>query len=198
MVALDLEGFMTNQLTPSHVPASATPESDGVLVGTGPIQVDAFIDLLCPFCKRFELAAGRAISKLLAEVRISIAYHPMAFLDEASTTRYSTRAAAATGCAADEGKFMEYLHTLYTHQPREGGAGLSDAQLIELAAEAGIAGGFPVCVSAGRYLDWPSYVTELAVAAGVSATPTVLVDRVPVSPDPRAITAAVERVEATR
>jgi protein-disulfide isomerase len=189
---------MTHQLTPSHVPAHATPEGDGVSIGTGPVQVDAFIDLLCPFCKRFELSAGRVLTKLLTETRITIAYHPMNFLDDASTTRYSTRAAAATGCAADGGKFMEYMRALYLHQPREGGAGLSDAELIELGTEAGLSGDFPVCVSAGRYLDWPAYVTELAVSAGVSATPTVLIDRVAVSPDPRAITAAVERVEATR
>jgi hypothetical protein len=49
-------------------------------------------------------------------------------------------------------------------------------------------------VSAGTYLDWPPYVTEAATAAGVTATPTVLVAGVAVRPDPQIITAAVAEV----
>src|SRR5689334_15699772 len=87
---------------PSHVPAGATPEGDGVVVGEGPVQVDAFIDFLCPYCRRFELSSGPALALMVANRQVSIAYHPMNFLDAASTTGYSTRAAAASGCAADQ------------------------------------------------------------------------------------------------
>jgi protein-disulfide isomerase len=41
------------------------------------------------------------------------------------------------------------------------------------------------------YLDWPPYVTARATAAGVSATPTVLVAGGPVRPDAQMITAVV-------
>src|SRR5260370_16751789 len=63
---------------------------------------------------------------------ISLAYHPMSFLDEASTTRYSSRAGASSGCASDGGKFPEYAHALFVNQPPEGGPGLTDAELAEL------------------------------------------------------------------
>ncbi|HTA11108.1 MAG TPA: thioredoxin domain-containing protein, partial [Streptosporangiaceae bacterium] len=88
---------MTYQMTPGRVPTGATPDGDGVLVGDGPVQVDAFIDFLCPFCKRFELSAESVLAGLVHDGRARIAYHPMNFLDEASTTGYSTRAAAASG-----------------------------------------------------------------------------------------------------
>ena len=190
---------MTYQITPGRVPAGATPEGDGVLVGDGPVQVDAFIDFLCPFCKRFELAAESVLAGLVSDGRARIAYHPMNFLDEASTTHYSTRAAAASGCAADQGRFMEYARALFVSQPPEGGAGLTDAELAGLGSTAGLDGAtFTTCVSAGAYLDWPPYVTERAMAAGVSATPTVLVGGIPVSPDRRAIATAVDRIEAAR
>jgi protein-disulfide isomerase len=190
---------MTYQITPGRVPAGATPDGDGVVAGNGPIRVDAFIDFLCPFCKRFELSAGPVLAEMVNASRASIAYHPMNFLDEASTTDYSTRAAAASGCAADHGKFTEYMRALYVSQPPEGGPGLSDAELADLGSAAGLDGAaFTACVSGGTYLDWPPYVTERAVAAGVSATPTVLVGGVPVSPDPRAIAVAVDRAEAAR
>jgi protein-disulfide isomerase len=44
------------------------------------------------------------------------------------------------------------------------------------------------------YLDWPPYVTARAVALGVRATPTVLVNGTTVTPQAEAITAAVAQV----
>jgi protein-disulfide isomerase len=186
---------MTQPISPGRVPAGATPEGDGVIAGDGPARVDVFIDFQCPFCRRFELASGPALAGLVADHLASLVYHPMNFLDAASTTRYSTRAAAASGCAADRDRFPEYAHELFVNQPAEGGPGLSDAELIRIGAAAGIDDpGFAACVSAGTYLDWPPYVTEAATAAGVTATPTVLVAGVAVRPDPQIITAAVAEV----
>jgi protein-disulfide isomerase len=179
---------------PSRLPAGATPDGDGVVVGDGPVRVDAFIDFLCPYCRQFELSSGPALALMVADREISIAYHPMNFLDEASTTSYSTRAAAVSGCAADQGRFADYAHALFASQPPEGGPGLSDAKLAGLAPEAGIAEAeFAACLSGGQYLDWPPYVTARATAAGVSGTPTVLVAGAVVAPEPQAISAAVAR-----
>ena len=190
---------MTGPIAPSHIPAGATQEGDGILTGDGPVRVDAFIDFLCPFCKQFELSSGPALAGLIANGQISLVYHPMNFLDEASTTNYSTRAAAASGCAADQGRFLEYSRALFVNQPPEGGAGLSDAELAGLGGTAGLDGAaFAACLSDAPYLDWPSYVTERATALGVSGTPTVLVAGTAARPDARAITAAVADLIARR
>jgi len=189
---------MTQPTVPTQVPAGATPEGDGILVGAGPVRVDAFIDFLCPFCRQFELAAEAVLAKLVADQVISLAYHPMNFLDEASTTSYSTRAAAASGCAADSEKFLPYLHELFVRQPPEGGPGLSDAELADIGGAAGLTGpAFAGCLAEAPYLDWPSYVTERAVAAGVGGTPTVLVAGTSVEPEPQAIAAAVAAARGT-
>lgn len=185
---------MTDPITPSRIPASATPEGDGVVVGDGPVRVDAFIDFLCPFCRRFELSSGPALAGLVADRLASLVYHPMNFLDEASTTNYSTRAAAASGCAADQDRFLDYAHALFVHQPPEGGPGLSDAELARIGRAEGLSdAAFAACLSDAPYLDWPQYVTARATAAGVSATPTVLVAGAVARPDPQTITAAVAR-----
>jgi protein-disulfide isomerase len=182
---------------PSRVPAGATPEGDGIVTGDGPVRVDAFIDFLCPYCQRFELSSGPALATMLAGHRISLAYHPMNFLDLASTTHYSTRAAAASGCAADFGRFLEYTHALFVDQPPEGSAGLSDSELAALAGDAGLAAQpFADRLGEGLYLDWPPYVTARAAAAGVSATPTVLVAGVAVAADSEAIALAVDQFGA--
>jgi len=185
---------MTDLITPSHIPAGATPEGDGIITGDGPVRVDAFIDFLCPFCRRFELSAGPALADLIAGGLISLAQHPMNFLDDASTTSYSTRAAAASGCAADQGRFTDYAHALFLSQPPEGGPGLPDAALVGIGRELGLPdAAFASCVAEAPYLDWPSFVTARATALGVEATPTVLVAGTAVQPDARAITAAVRQ-----
>jgi protein-disulfide isomerase len=187
-----LEGPMTGPAAPGHIPAGATPEGDGIFVGHGPVRVDAFIDFLCPFCRQFELSSGPALARLVTDGLISLAYHPMNFLDEASTTNYSTRAAAASGCAADGGRFVPYAHALFSSQPPEGGPGLSDAELAGIGRAVGLgAPAFTGCLADARYFDWPPYVTARATALGVEATPTVLVEGAAVRPDTRTITAAV-------
>ena len=51
---------------------------------------------------------------------------------------------------------------------------------------------FEACVLGRRYLEWPPYVTDVAMARGVTATPKVLVDGVPVAADARSIAAAAD------
>jgi len=186
------EGPMTDPTVPSRLPAGATAEGDGVVLGHGPVRVDAFIDFLCPFCRQFELSSGPTLARLVADGQISLVYHPMNFLDGASSTNYSTRSAAASGCAADQGRFAEYAQALFVNQPPEGGAGLSDAELAAIGPAAGLAdASFASCLSGGPYLDWPPYVTERAIALGVEATPTVLVAGAAVRAEARSIAAAV-------
>jgi protein-disulfide isomerase len=183
---------MADLTVPGRLPTGATGEGDGVMIGHGPVRVDAFIDFMCPFCRRFELSAGPALASLVSGGQVSLVYHPMNFLDEASTTNYSTRAAAASGCAADGGRFAEYAHELFVSQPPEGGPGLSDAELAGLGRAAGLDGAvFTACVSDAPYLDWPPYVTERATALGVRGTPTVLVAGAAVRPEAAPIGAAV-------
>jgi protein-disulfide isomerase len=183
---------MTDLTVPSRLPVGVTGDGDGIMIERGPVRVDAFIDFLCPFCRRFELSAGPALSGLASGGQVSLVYHPMNFLDEASRTNYSTRAAAASGCAADQGRFAEYAHALFGGQPPEGGPGLDDAELAGLGPSVGLDGAaFAACVSDAPYLDWPPYVTARAVALGVDATPTVLVAGARVGPEAGPISAAV-------
>lgn len=189
---------MTDLSAPRRVPAGATDEGDGIVIGHGPVRVDAFVDFLCPFCRRFELSSGPTLGRLVADGQINLVYHPMNFLDQASTTSYSTRAAAASGCASDSGRFVEFAHTLFVNQPPEGGPGLSDAELAELGRALLADSAFTTCLSDAPYLDWPPYVTARAVALGVEATPTVLVAGTVVKPEAQSIAAAVEDVTGGR
>jgi protein-disulfide isomerase len=177
---------------PSRIPAGAPRDGDGILIGAGRVRVDAFIDFLCPFCRAFEERSGPALARMVVDELIGLVYHPLGYLDRLSTTRYSSRAAAASGCASDAGAFVAYKDALFANQPPEGGPGLSDEELVELGRAAGIdEAGFPPCVTGHGYLPWAEYVTARAVQGGVQATPTVLVGGVPVPANAAMIAAAV-------
>ena len=92
------------------------------------------------------------------------------------------------------------LHdALFAEQPAEGGAGLSDDRLVELAAEAGATG---TAVEEGirdlRFEGWTERVTEQSSQDGVSSTPTVLVDGRPLADRTAAgLSAAVDAAQGT-
>jgi protein-disulfide isomerase len=162
--------------------------SDGVPVGEGPVRIDVYEDFLCPYCRRFEAEAGATLDELAAGGRAEVVYHPVAFLDRLSSTAYSSRAAAASGVAAEADRFRPFAKELFAHQPEEGGPGLPDDELTRLAAEAGVPGDATVDE---RHRDWAAYVTEQAIEAGVQGIPTVLVDGQQVDAGSQAILAAV-------
>ncbi|WP_406816965.1 DsbA family protein [Mycobacterium sp. M23085] len=184
-----------NQTLEMPVPRGATKDNTGIAVGTGPVDLEAYIDFQCPFCKQFELSSGDAIDELLDRQVIRFIRHPMNFLDAASTNHYSTRAAAAAAAASDAGRFHEYAQTLFENQTPEGGPGLTDEQLIALGQDVGITDpGFADEIQEGRYLPWPSFVTARATERGIGGTPSVFVQGIPVAPRPDLIVAAVTRV----
>jgi protein-disulfide isomerase len=176
---------------PDRVPANVNAAADGVVVGDGPVVIDAYEDFQCPFCRMFEAQSGAALRQLAVDRVASVVYHPLAFLDRASSTQYSSRAASASGCAADAGGFADFHDILYINQPPEGSAGLSDEVLVELGASVGIDDpDFPRCVAAHAYLPWTAYVTGRAIARGIQGTPTILVNGTPVPANAGMILAA--------
>ncbi|MDQ7904711.1 thioredoxin domain-containing protein [Phytohabitans sp. ZYX-F-186] len=172
-------------------PAGAVEDGTGIKVGSGPVQIDIYEDFICPACGQFEQQTGAAIDQLVADGKAAVVYHPLAFLDRYSTTDYSTRASAASGAAAEGGKFREYAKALFAQQPAEGSAGLSDDKLIEIGRSVGLGDAFAQAVRDGKYKPWTAHVTDAASEDGVNGTPTVRVGGKDVQPTTEAIQAAV-------
>jgi len=104
----------------------------------------------------------------------------VAFLDDASTTDYSTRALNAAAVVLDTAGpevFLKFHDLLFEHQPAEGSAGLSDAQLVAYAAQAGATKSAVQPGIADRtYEQWVNNVNDQASKNGVTSTPTVRID----------------------
>jgi protein-disulfide isomerase len=185
--------YQAQRPEPTGAPPAAA-DASGIRVGNGPVTVDIYLDFMCPACRRFEADAAGTLDTLVRDGKVTIVYHPVAFLNRFSSTEYSTRSAAASACAADTGHFTDYVKVLYDNQPPENSAGLTDQRLIDLAGQAGIdTGRFGDCVRAGTHKAWVDGVTEAATKKDINATPTILVNGRSVDPTADAVRAAVER-----
>ncbi|MFY1695467.1 DsbA family protein [Solwaraspora sp. WMMA2101] len=185
--------YQTQRSGEYTAPPGVVANDSGIPIGDGPVTVDLYADFLCPACRQFEQQVGPTLDQLVEDGRITLVFHPVAILDRLSDDAYSTRASAASGCAAAGGKFSEYAAALYEQQPAEGGPGLSTDQLIAIGGDVGLdTGSFGQCVRDDTYRGWPAHVTEQAGRAGVSGTPTVQVDGETVGSSADAITAAVD------
>lgn len=198
VAALVIGGFVgwgvyaSQQQGEVRTPAGANQAGNAIVTGTGSVIVEEYVDFLCPHCKAFHDEADPTIQQLISEGKITLVTHPVAYLDRFATNRYSTRSSAASGCAADGGKFTQYVNVLFASQPPEGGAGPSDDELINMGTQAGLTDQFATCVRDKQYVTWVKKVSDDASAAGVTGTPTVLVNGTKLEqPSAAAITAAV-------
>ena len=132
-------------------------------------------DFLCPACGNFEKQFGPTVNKLIDTGAVAADYYMVSILDRQGDG-YSTRAANAAYCVADESKdaFRRFHAALYAQQPAEGVGPFPDnARLIEVARQAGVSGGVPDCINNGRYTEM---VQGLASATEVNSTPTIYIN----------------------
>jgi protein-disulfide isomerase len=161
---------------PATKPATVTVPGGEAEAGK-PVKVIAYIDFICPVCKRFETTYGESLTNLRNEGKISLEYRPLGFLDLQSTTNYSSRAANAAACVANTSpeKYADFFNLLFERQPAEGSAGISDKDLKAMATEVGAAN-IDSCVDSKQFRPWVKVATQEAAAIGITGTPTIFVD----------------------
>jgi len=159
-------------------PASATADGGQLVLGTGPVVVEIYVDFMCPVCKELETNTNPMLMKFVQQNRIRLIWHPVTYHNGASSpVGYSERAASSVACAGDYGKAYPYGDALLYYLPAGGGPGLSDDQLIDIAGNAGIiTPAFAQCVRTKKYAAWVNQGTQAAVKRGVTLVPTMFVN----------------------
>ena len=137
--------------------------------------LDLYEDPQCPACKMFEDYYGATLNDLVKTNKVKVRVHTLSFLDNMLKNDSSIRAANAAMCAADQGRFHDYVTGTYAGQPAQEGTGYTDAQLEGFATKAGVAdlGTWKTCQSGLTYQAHVKAVQVNATKDGVTGSPTV-------------------------
>lgn len=160
---------------------TATVADDGTVVAgqdTAKVKVDVYEDFTCPYCGDLEKQSAAQMAQAMAAGKLEVRYHLLNILDSNTTPPgYSLLAANAAIAAAKQGKFADFHASLYASQPKEGGAGYTNEQLLSLGKRLGItAAQFTTDVNKGAYNDLvkKQVTTASGPPVNLTGTPTVL------------------------
>lgn len=150
--------------TPLPPEAEAAPEGE-------PARVVIYADANCVHCAEFDKAYRADLEKALSGGDITLEYRLVNYLDYTSSNNYSSRAASATACVAEQnpGAYLPFLSSIYDAY----GSEPSDDELIQMAHQEGA--DISSCVNDGTYDAFVQYTSAMGMAAPVHGTPSVWV-----------------------
>jgi len=134
---------------------------------SAPVIIVEFSDFQCPYCRKAEDSLKSVRQKYGDKVRLVYRDFP---LDKIHPNAH--KAAEASNCAADQGKFWEYHDALFANPSK-----LGPNDLKATAAKLGInAVEFGQCLDGGKYAGKVSSDTSAGNDLGVEGTPTFFIN----------------------
>ncbi len=132
-----------------------------------PITIVEFSDFQCTFCQRVQPTLLEVLAKYKGKVNLAYRDFPLAQIHPRAH-----KAAQASRCALEQGRFWEYHDILYANIER-----LADDDLSGYAAKAGLDGlKFASCLSSGRHAAAVDEDARAAQNAGLTGTPGFVVN----------------------
>lgn len=138
-----------------------------------PLKLAIWEDFQCPVCRQFEASLGGYIEDLVKSGEAEVAFHTASFLGPESR-----RAANASFCAAEEGKFLDFHKAMYVVQsPIENAGFWNPDNLVRIGEKVGITSeSFAQCVRDDARRDLVNTVADSMAKYGVEGTPTVFIN----------------------
>ena len=161
-IGTELKAFSaTSTPTPTATPGATAAAVPNIRI---------YIDYQCPFCQGFEAANGPQIADWVSKGTATVEFHPISFLDPNSLNHYSSRAANAAYCVAENSPdtFFKYHTYLFANQPAEGSAGPDNNQLYQDAVDQGATNLDTIkkCIDGDSYGKWIADNTTSLIAGG--------------------------------
>jgi protein-disulfide isomerase len=132
-----------------------------------PVEVVEFSDFQCPFCQRFAPTLKRVEQEFGDKVYIVYRQYPIPSLHA-----NAIKAAEASLCAHEQGKFWELHDLMFAEQDR-----LDVTNLKEKARRLGMnQSRFNSCLDSGRYVEQVQKDQQEGARTGMTGTPAVFVN----------------------
>lgn len=136
--------------------------------GSGDYTIVEYSDIDCPFCKRFHPTMQQIMTDYDGKIRWVYKHLPLTSLHPNAMQK-----ALASECAADQGKFWEYLDPMITNEP------VDTAEITSVADDIGLdRTKFDNCVTNQQFKDRISEDSNEAQSLGGRGTPYgVIIDK---------------------
>lgn len=148
-----------------------------------PITITEFADFQCPACGQLARQVLPTIEeKYIKTGKVKWVFKHFAFLGQntALASQFkdeSFRAAEASECANDQGKFWDYASTLFSNQAGENAGAFRDERLSEWAQQLGLnTEQFKKCMDDRTHLTTIQDANAFAQSKNISHTPSVFVN----------------------
>ena len=154
-------------------PGASTEDGYGIVFNPdAKSTLNIWEDFQCPSCKRFEDANGAKIFSLIDAGKTKGVFHTLSFLGNESVI-----AGMGGGCAADQGRFLDYKNFMYTNQQEEHSGTWTKPYVISMASQIGLdETKFAACLNTDKYRKWLTNVSAAGSAADINGTPTVVIN----------------------
>ncbi len=151
-------------IEPMRVEVAADGPSKGPK--NAPVTIVEFSDFQCPFCSRLIPTMDQVTKTYGDKVHLVFRQFPLNF------HQFAQKAAEASLCADEQGKFWEMHDVMFANQNE-----LSVDKLKERAATLGVkADQFNTCLDSGKFATRVADDLKAGSAAGVSGTPALFVN----------------------
>ncbi len=156
--------------------------------------IDNYMDFICPACGTMARAIDPELVSMMNAGQINLSIHPAAFLNSASSDKYSTRSAAFVSYVADNDPqhVMALVEAMFAQnfQPSEGSGykSVSNEQLTKLAKSVGVDATVAEDAAKGTYEEWVDAISNWyptnsnllnpsGSLKGQMTTPTILINK---------------------
>jgi protein-disulfide isomerase len=146
---------------------------------SAPVVIIEYSDFQCPYCRNFwQDSEHQIIDEYVRSGKVYFVYRSMGnFLGDFGGTTESQDAALAAYCSGDEGRFWEYHDLLFANWNGENQGNNSLDRLVDFAKVINLdEHEFRDCLESQQYLDRVMQDAQDGEAAGVSGTPSFVIN----------------------
>lgn len=158
---------------PAAIPVGLPSEADAKKNGQ-PVKVTIFQDYNCIHCAEFEKTNGEQLKKQVLNGDVDLEIRNLNFLDQETSTEYSSRAAMAAYSVAEQvspEQFLDWQADMFSHQ---GQGGMNNQKLADLAKKYGA--DIKSDLDNNKYRPLVNVTVKESQQNGVTGTPTVYAD----------------------